>query len=628
MPTFDLGLSQDPNNESMATFAPAWVIAVVPFKHIATYSRVNQASLSLDGSEVAAEDPLIIISDTCTQITVTKSKEAVVSSLVATLSAGERDYATDLKPGDWMMAWMCQSKDKITDIIKRLNAGQPCNNFDDGLKFVGRVWSCFEVEEADESGGRQKMTYALNGAGFSEFDSQVFWDAYLSVAVPNINTWLGEMGIGFDSFLADDGIDVNTAIPELLELLLGRGISQQAANPAGNSNGPSPAALAAGDNNPTITGLTQGQGEAPFAYVVPTTIGNLLGKKSRSKTSGVLAYSDILNSLYGIQKYQNQANGSNFQSTASQMFTQQGKSQALGTIFQPFQTLPMLGRFLPEVPQLSGKSVWSVLATYLNPTVNEMYTCLRVDTNGTIQPTLVVRQQPFTSNIAAAADRTSFLELPRWKLPPWLKLSHKRGRSNALRHNFVHMMGVAPSQAQPNIYTYQLVRSPPIRDDQDIRRSGLRADISQVNCDIQVQQQGPGAWMELRADWVMGQHLTFTGQFNLHGLQDPICEGDNLEYGGLVYHIETVTHTGLQDEETGKRRFMTALQVSHGMRADDTLSNTDPDMKLYGSVYSTDLPTDRPGISYEGNDTGTPAPPNTTGAGDFPPGDNSAGGLA
>src|SRR5712672_3968391 len=102
---------------------------------------------------------------------------------------------------------------------------------------------------------------------------------------------MGNLGIAVDKFLGKDGIDINVAIPELVELLFGRGISKKAANPADEPS------LAG------VTGLTTGDGEADFSYVVPATVGTLLGKTSRSKSSGVLAYADILKLISGIQKY-------------------------------------------------------------------------------------------------------------------------------------------------------------------------------------------------------------------------------------------------------------------------------------------------------------------------------------
>jgi hypothetical protein len=57
----------------------------------------------------------------------------------------------------------------------------------------------------------------------------------------------------------------------------------------------------------------------------------------------------------------------------------------------------LLGTFLPVMPELTNKPLWSVLQQFLNPTVNEMYTCLRVNKDNRVVPTLVVRQIPFTT---------------------------------------------------------------------------------------------------------------------------------------------------------------------------------------------------------------------------------------
>lgn len=592
MATFHLGRKIDPTEEGYLSLSPDWMLCVIRFKHLSTFSREKMASLSTDGSEAAAEkgEPLIITSD-CVSLSTSSSKGSHVKNLVATLMPGGTNYLSEIMPGDWLFAWMVQDEDKSADIARRIRAGEACNNFDDGLKFVGRVYSISKSLSIDPNSGKKQLRYSLQGNAFNEFNTSVFWDQYLSVAQPLIKTWMGNLGLAMDKFLSQDGIDINGAMPELLELLFGRGISKKAANPDGA------AALQ------IVTGLTEGEGEAPFAYVVPSTVGKLLGRRSRSKKSGVLAYADILREVFGVQKYQNL--GADFQTDVDESIGTSLEGGAAGSLFQPTELKPMLGKFLPHVPTFSGKTVWSILGTFLNGVVNEMYTCLRVDGAGKILPTIVVRQLPFTSSVFEGDTRTSFLELPRWKAPESMLMTYQVGRSDALRFNFVHLTGQAVAQAQNNVFTFQLVRTPPRRDDQDIRRSGLRPDIQSVACGIEDQQLGPKKWMDIRADILMGQHLTLTGTISMFGVEEPICEGDNFEVDGVVFHIESVMHTASISED-GKKRFMTTLQVTHGMRSDDPDAPAPVaapgDDRIYTATSPEDLTGNDPGDTYEGQD--------------------------
>jgi len=80
-------------------------------------------------------------------------------------------------------------------------------------------------------------------------------------------------------------------------------------------------------------------------------------------------------------------------------------------------------------------------------------------------------------------------------------------------------------------------------------------------------------WMEIATDFLMGQQFTLSGSCVLkRGTGLPICVGDNFETDGVVYHIESVTHTcGLTG--TGKH-FETRLTLTNGIRSDVTTTKT------------------------------------------------------
>jgi hypothetical protein len=166
----------------------------------------------------------------------------------------------------------------------------------------------------------------------------------------------------------------------------------------------------------------------------------------------------------------------------------------------------------------------------------------------------------------ARADATQFLELPRWRLPASLLYSADIGRSDALRFNLVHVSGTGYGAMTDEVGSF--VRAPPVTDTLDIKRHGVRPYMTGVNSALRDLAKGPKVWRDIMADIVMGQHLTLSGQFITVGLQVPITHGDNLEYEGLVFHIETVSHQG-RIQPDGSRIFQTILQVSHGVETEE-----------------------------------------------------------
>jgi hypothetical protein len=157
---------------------------------------------------------------------------------------------------------------------------------------------------------------------------------------------------------------------------------------------------------------------------------------------------------------------------------------------------------------------------------------------------------------------------------------------------------------QPHGETHkQIVKNPPIRDDMDIARNGLRPYLTTVPCALEnVIEGGPGMWMALLSDIVMGQHMTLTGVLQTVGIQAPICIGDNIEWEGAVFHIEGVTHS-CQIAPGGQKSFTTTLNLTHGVH-DTTKDSTDlltlkNDLQIYAGINLDDLTGFNPGITAD-----------------------------
>ncbi len=660
-----LGLPQGQNltqstSVDALTLAPYWVLLVLPFDEEVTFYRSQMGSYDTDpsvavrtsngsgsGQGVNAKEhgyPLIITSD-CRRLVVAHGKDSFEGNLQATLVGTDTNYLQLVFPGDWCMAWILQSEDHGKDVAARLHSyfygktstqqDLTCNHFQDGLKFLGRVTSLRKtLVQAPE--GLRTFAFSLQAHSFKELESETYFEPGLSDDIlKRMGGALARLSASMQSFLTDKEnslVTTESAVPALLNLLLGEGIPPEvqhgiAADAAGNVGGPQEEYGATGKD------VGVAKEAAPFAYLVPKDIGAILGETGTAPASGALAAADLLEVIIGVQKYGTKPNVQ-----PQVLFLPNDLTPSGSNVRHQFCTPHLQGTFLPNFPMFNGtKNVWSIVHGFVNRAVNEMYTTLRVNPEGRVMPTLVARQIPFTSPALAAVlggraptanglapgvegpatavaslpkdlPYTEFLELPRWHVHPLMVVSADLGRSDAKRCNFVHVYGQPSATMQENTPQAQLVANPPLQDLSDVKRSGLRPMISSVDCspaDI-TDDAGRHAsrWMTLIADWSMGMHLTLDGVLNLYGITAPICCGDNLEFDGAVYHIESVLHSAAL-EPNGKRKFVTTLTLSHGIRSDDpqlpvtpAIGNTDA--SIFAAMRDTGQTTYNPGLTVDG----------------------------
>jgi hypothetical protein len=191
---------------------------------------------------------------------------------------------------------------------------------------------------------------------------------------------------------------------------------------------------------------------------------------------------------------------------------------------------------------------------------------------------------------------TSFLALPRWIVPPILLSSFDVGRSDAMRHNFIQILGdPGPMRSPEANATNQLLRNGIVRDDLDIARNGLRPYMAQVSCSLQdINGQNIGKWIKLVSEYITGGHMLLSGTLQSRGIQSPICPGDNLEIDNTVFHIESVAHTcGISPD--GRKFFMTQIALTNGISASPISSNAG----LYSGITPEGLRTFEPGQTHE-----------------------------
>ena len=243
------------------------------------------------------------------------------------------------------------------------------------------------------------------------------------------------------------------------------------------------------------------------------------------------------------------------------------------------------------------KEIWSVLQSYLNGTVNEMYTTYRVspENNNRVYPTVVVRQKPFSSEHYVSPQVTTpvkpepkpytkFLSLPRWKISSDLMFMVDLGKDEAARVNFVQVFGRSLAASDAENRSMQVGKGNFFYDGKDVQRHGLKPIIASSVFDYPggISETQSRNWAYLLFDMLNAGQLKESGAISSVGIVHPISVGDNLEFDDCVYHIEQVTHN-MKEDPDGKLSFRTNLILSFG-----TNLNSTKDLPIYPQMQHTD----------------------------------------
>lgn len=285
-------------------------------------------------------------------------------------------------------------------------------------------------------------------------------------------------------------------------------------------------------------------------------------------------------------------------------------------------------------------SLWSILQTYSNPTLNEMFLELLPDEKGFLRPTIVVRQIPYTSDVAASLlakeniEFTTFRSLPRFRVPESFLISEDIGRSDQMRINFLQLFGNGTTDAGfASQVQFQTLMGNFAIDVRSIARYGVRASLPKTDSDLRIptppellgahfrdlfkdagaetkklignpQLTGGAAlppksatyivdWTKLLADWWLSGDMLESGTFVMPGIEELISIGTNLEIvrqNGQreLYHIQGYNHS-FGVEPDGHKSFKTTIAVTRGQ-----LENGDPLFRFdskSGAYVSTGVET-------------------------------------
>jgi hypothetical protein len=527
---YQIALSGSGPEENALTHqtSPCWVLTVVRWK--------NRDTLRTTGADILATlDPLIIASD-CVQVTTDGDKGTLTPSFTALLKVTDTNYLTAIGPGDFLFVNMLNWEEDANRIIKQIQNGQAINGFFDGFKGFFKVQGVREVISVDPQSGVKIVLCKLNGFGFTEFNNTIYYN-------PNVlDQDKGQQQLVFTSQFGDvfnnlikaqiDGI--GKIIQALIETFIGTGASGggivDIVNPSKN-----------------------------IQFLMPQSVGTLLG------ITNVTAAKDVYNYIFGIQNY----SGSSV-SDPGTGFNPVGLSNNGGVGFKLTQT-PCQGNGFLKPEYWNQVKAWSILNQYTNAPLNELYTCFRVDTDGSVMPTVVFRQTPFTTEtFQTSSSITRFMTLPRWYVPPTLITNLDIGRDEAARVNFVQCYAQSSFDKGGTSVSFETAAGNFLYDSQDVMRSGLRPYIfnstfDEIPQDATRQFYRSPLWAKVVGDCVMGQHLKLNGTITCIGIVEPISVGDNLELNDVVYHIEQVSHSCSISGDNGMKTFRTIISLTNGV---------------------------------------------------------------
>lgn len=526
------------------------VCCFLPFTYRDTYHNQDKfPNVSTTELSLSIQKPIVIVND-AVKIAITSSKASPIDTAEITLLSGDVNYSAALANGDHALIWLLNNQEDYERVANNvLNKRQKLNDEKSGLKFVGRVNSVRQMLQTQGQDGKKFYRYTVTLSGFSEFQTQVYYNELLS---PVLNASDNEASkVQFFAQISEQYQDLFKAIENDGRLPTEKLITFF----VDVFMGPGP------KNNAVVVddALTQTPNSS---FLVPTELARYLGLALGKKADKSLGfqYSDILQRIFGIQNY-----------TDSMMpaFTPTGRDNY-------YRCNALKGGTLIPPANFNNTNLWSILTQFMNPALNEMYTTLKYIPGKGIMPTLVLRQIPFNTKYLTGKYKpdqmTQFSNLPRWKLSSQYPVTtYNLGTSDAERFNFfqIYTNSIADNDPQRAMQLQTVLGNVRI-DLADIIRTGPRIHSSTSDTEASIQPDGtvkPSAineWADLIADFFVNGHLKMNGTITMPGIQEPIAIGDNFQFDGKVFHIEGIQHIYETEPAAGKKMFMTTLMLSHG----------------------------------------------------------------
>ena len=521
--------------------------------YVLTFIRyTNRDTTNYTGvTQLDTRKPFVVVND-AVSVDVNYSKSNPVPTMSCSLRQGDINYLTAVSPGDYVIVNMVNWETKAMEIRQRALARSPINRSGDGFKGLFKILDV-NMQLSIDGNGTKNYYVNVTARGFDEFNNILYFNPALSGLtgysfLNNFAPW--------QSTVQTKGVDnVEKLVKQVIKTSIGEGFK-------GNVKGTTPPTGQSGDRLNQVP-----------AYKIPADVASLLGVEA--------------NTIADINKYYI-GMWPRVGSSYSEFFKQDEKNF--------YNTgIPLAGTKKVDFQDFQSVKVWSLLQDFSNHQLNESYTCYRKAPNGSVYPSVVIRQKPFSTNhfdrfcsdqgLGKSVNHTPFLSLPRWKISPDIITGLNIGRSDHGRINFVMVFSRTNTvDAQINEATQMLNNY--FEDEKDVERNGRKPYI--VNCYFDYPGVTPEVrtreWTLLMADWVLNGHLKMNGTIESVGIEEPICVGDNLELDNVVYHIESISHSvGISSE--GYKYFRTNLTLSYGI---DLRSESNSQTPVYAEMDNTD----------------------------------------
>ena len=444
---------------------------------------------------------------------------------------GDINYSTAISTGDFVFLNMLDWEDDVLRVATKALNQQPINQAHDGFKGLFKIQAVTRNLVTNPN-GTKSYYYTVTATGFSELDTTIVYNpaiqnAFQTDAQDLFMTLVGD----YYSDKLKTNINVETIIQDLYQILLGKSLRS---------------------NNVNV------QNYGNLHYRLPVVVGRLLGKPDARYVNEIY---NLITGIWSTNIASNLTEATGFNPNIS-------PTDKASNIYKTGKELQGWRLIAPE--NWNYKTVWSILNDNLNNTLNEMYVSYRTAPDGSVMPTIIARQKPFTNpnfTPPPGYQVTEFTKLPRWRIAPEMVRSAQFYKNEALRVNFVQVYTRSLSELADENMAEQIALRNFVQDAEDIQRHGMKPYITSSNFDFPVDGKvkiRAKEWTEIVSDWVINGHLKEAGTLQCNGIEENIAVGDNLEYDGILYHIEAISDI-FQIMRDGKKSFITTISVSYGI---------------------------------------------------------------
>lgn len=422
--------------------SPGFVIAIVSYDTKRTYSFTERAPLKVDDP---TETTLHLIHDRTTSLTISSSKSSPTGSAQAQVIDVDGSLFRSVTPGDWLMAWILPSEAKAEELANRIRNGSQANLVQDGLKFIGRVDSVRQFASRNADGLLTKRL-AISCHSFTELQMPIYYNPRLGKNTGAFQVWIQEAQKEWGEYwnrINDPYLSrIESVIPFALDIFLGPGPERYGSDSV------------RAQERSVYVDWNQNRG-----YIIPQRILQLLGLEDLPPY-----YSSILVTLLGIQNAEYDLAPRNevsipFAGNVSKLVAPSEPSDHFSDVVAPLRRktgLPLISAFQPQHTAWDKVPVWSILHSYINPLINEMFASLKpviLDDKALVLPHITIRQKPFSTPdyrdgpVDEVIPHTQFHSLLTWRLDPASVLQVNLGRSNSYRANYSEVQFLAADSA-------------------------------------------------------------------------------------------------------------------------------------------------------------------------------------